>query len=118
MHQLVRKFLKHRERLIDNDPRDFPMPGGGVFAGGAFLHFAEAGEDRQRRLLVRPRIVGVQNFRQSKRAQIGQLQIWHAGKDVAEGVGAFIAVFRRVGRVTNADRIENKKERAHQAFVE
>jgi hypothetical protein len=32
---------------------------------------------------------------------------------VAECVGAFVSIFVRVGRVANADAIENKDERAH-----
>ena len=92
------------------------MAGGGVFAGGAFLHFAEAGEVWQGGTFSRPRIL----FRSTISCN-PNLKDWAAAdrysrEDMTERVGAFITVVRRVWRVTDSDAVENDDERAHRRY--
>src|SRR4051812_32758793 len=42
-NELIREFFEHGEWLIQDRARQFPMTGGGIFAGRLFLHFAMAG---------------------------------------------------------------------------
>src|SRR3982750_1552656 len=71
-NQPGRKSQEHREWLVQNGTGNFPMSSGGVFPGGALLHFAEAGKMRQTESLVGPGIIFVQNLRQSERTQVRQ----------------------------------------------
>jgi hypothetical protein len=40
--EFVGKTVEGRKRFVENNASNFPVPGGGVLAGGAFLHLAVA----------------------------------------------------------------------------
>src|ERR1700676_5047646 len=67
-HKLGRKFFEGSKRLLDDYAGDFPVTSRRIFAGGAFLHFAEA---RQIRLMIL-RSWKIDNLRQSEFAEIRQ----------------------------------------------
>src|SRR2546421_6733423 len=60
INQFVGKSQEYREWLVEYDPGDFPVTGGSVLAGRAFLHFAETGKMRQSEGLPGPGIFFVQ----------------------------------------------------------
>ena len=86
------------------------MAGGGVLAGGAFLHPAVAGAHSVCAVMpdaTRATPAGLTTRDVGKRRSGRLLQ------NVPERVRALVAVLLRVGRVPDADAIEDEKQRAH-----
>lgn len=101
--QLLREAVRiGRKGLLQRQPGDFPVSGGGVLSGGFLGHAAEAAHG----LLV----VNAENAAQTQLDQIGNigmLQIPH----MFERVGAHVSVFRRVRRRADSAAIQHNGNR-------
>ncbi len=108
-HELIGKTLEGRERFLQHDPGNLPMPAGRVLARGALSHAAKT---RARLALT------AQHSREPERVQIRQSQIRALRQNVPERIGAIVAVFRSVRRMTHAHAVENQNKRAHEEKLE
>ena len=104
--QMLRKTVGiGRQGAGRDQPRQLPMPDGGVLACRGFLHSPKDGG----RGLDGTRGIGALDVKKTQRLQMGHLQRGR-GQQAAQRVAAGIAEERTVGRGADAEAIQNKQE--------
>ena len=105
------KSFEDGEGIFGNGPGDFPVAGGGVFADGLFGH-SGAGRGW---IGARGRVVGGTgaDVAEAEAVEGGKFEGGDSVEDVGERVGTFVAVFRSVGGVADADGVQDDEEGFH-----
>ena len=107
---LPRETVRERgERTIEHDAHKLPVTGHRILARRCLRHAAERGAWCAASLSAETRTRAVRNIGdaiQTQRSKRGHAER-HGGRDVTEGVAAFVAVRGGVGQLATPDRIHD-----------